>query len=418
MGSGRRRPKGVLTAEQECGLWVGMLLGQISQAEAVAEAGAGPVGDHPVAGCCPRRGCCGVAVVEAGPAAAVSPGGGGGRCFARRGGAAPGGGGRAGGGVGGVAGKIALGMSGPVPARAGGAAKAALPGLVGDAASAGWTLGRACAVLELDRGRLWRWRQRCAGGRLDDARPGGRPIHGVLEWEEAEVLALFAEWGDTDRSHRKLAHRGSREQRVRVSPSEVDRVLARHGLALKAEPRPAPTPKAPWPAWREWRPNQPRCWDASQPRRCTTARGAYAVVDAVSANGSLRISPPTPTRPPPGSCSPAPSTTRGSSPTTSQPASQTPAPSSLTTTMCRCFWRSPTTAPTCAPTTPAGSRPCAPTPPPGRLAAGTRNHTPEGTSDSPDSLLPQQAMVRSARIAHEWAAFAEVEKGSSFESIG
>jgi len=39
---------------------------------------------------------------------------------------------------------------------------------------------------------------------------------------------------------------------------------------------------SPWPAWREWRPNQPRCWDASQSERCTTARRAYAVVDAVS----------------------------------------------------------------------------------------------------------------------------------------
>ncbi|MDE0216472.1 MAG: hypothetical protein OXN79_07855 [bacterium] len=84
-------------------------------------------------------------------------------------------------------------MSGPVPARVDGAAKAALLGLVDDAVGAGWTLGRACAVLELDRGLLWRWQQRRADGRLDDARPGGSPIHGILDWEEAEVLALFAD---------------------------------------------------------------------------------------------------------------------------------------------------------------------------------------------------------------------------------
>ena len=173
-------------------------------------------------------------------------------------------------------------MSGPVPSRAGGAAEAALLGLVGGAVDAGWTLGRVCGALGIDRSRVRRWQQRRAGGRLDDARPGGNPVHGILEREEAEVLALFEEWGDTDRSHRRLAHRGSCEQRVWVSPSTADRALARHGLAPKGEPRPAPGPKAPRPDWCEWRPNQLWCWDASQLGRCTTARRAYAIVDAVS----------------------------------------------------------------------------------------------------------------------------------------
>lgn len=173
-------------------------------------------------------------------------------------------------------------MSGPVPARVDGAARAVLLGLADDAVGAGWTLSRACAVLEIGRGRLWRWRQRRAAGRLDDSAPGGSPIHGLLEWERDEVLALFEEWGDTDRSHRKLAHRGSYEHRVWVSPSTVDRVLARHGLALKGGPRPAPRPKAPWPDWCEWEPNQLWCWDASQFERCTSAKHAYAIVDVVS----------------------------------------------------------------------------------------------------------------------------------------
>ena len=89
-------------------------------------------------------------------------------------------------------------MSGPVPARVDGTAKAALLSLIDDAVDAGWTLNRACAVVELDRGRACRWQQRRAGGGLDDARPGGNPIHGLLEWEEAEILALFDEWGDVD----------------------------------------------------------------------------------------------------------------------------------------------------------------------------------------------------------------------------
>jgi hypothetical protein len=49
---------------------------------------------------------------------------------------------------------------------------------------------------------------RRACGQLVDKAPGGSPAHGLLPEEEAEILALFDEWGETDRSHRKLAHRG------------------------------------------------------------------------------------------------------------------------------------------------------------------------------------------------------------------
>ena len=173
-------------------------------------------------------------------------------------------------------------MSGPVPARVGGTAKASLLGLIDDAASAGWTLGRVCMVLGLDRRRAWRWAQRRAEGALDDARPGGRPVHGLLGWERDEIVALFAEWGDTDRSHRKLAHRGSYLGRVWVSPSSVDRVLAGHGLALAGTPRPKRAARTPWPAWCEWRPNQLWCWDGTQFPACKSAKHAYAIVDVVS----------------------------------------------------------------------------------------------------------------------------------------
>jgi transposase InsO family protein len=173
-------------------------------------------------------------------------------------------------------------MSGPIPARVDAAAKAALLGLIDDAVDAGWSVTQACATLELDRGRAWRWQQRRAVGRLDDARPGGNPIHGILEWEEAEIVAIFDEWGDIDRSHRKLAHRGSYEHRVWVSPSTVDRVLARHNLVLPGETRPPRSVKTPWPDWCEWRPNQLWCWDGSQFEACTAARYAYAIVDLVS----------------------------------------------------------------------------------------------------------------------------------------
>jgi len=173
-------------------------------------------------------------------------------------------------------------MSGPVPARVDGTAKGVLLGLIDDATAAGWTHGRVCAVLGLDRRRAWRWHRRRDAGRLDDARPGGRPIHGLLGRERDEIVKLFDEWGDVDRSHRKLAHRGSYLGRVWVSPSSVDRVLAGHGLALAGVPRPKRAARTPWPDWCEWRPNQLWCWDGTQFPRCQAAKHAYAIVDVVS----------------------------------------------------------------------------------------------------------------------------------------
>ena len=173
-------------------------------------------------------------------------------------------------------------MSGPIPARVDSAAKTILLDLIYGAVKAGWTIGRICGVLELDRQRVWRWRQRQSYDRLDDAAPGGHPVHGLLAWEEAEILAVFEEWGDVDFSHRKLAHRGSYLERVWVSPSTVDRVLARNGLALQGIPRPGRSEKKPWPDWVEWRPNQLWCWDASHFQECTAAPILYGIVDVVS----------------------------------------------------------------------------------------------------------------------------------------
>lgn len=175
-----------------------------------------------------------------------------------------------------------MGLSGPIPTRVDGPAKAALLALVDDAVTAGWSVARACSVLELDRRRWWRWSGRAAVGALEDRPPGGHPIHGLLAWEETEILAVFEDWGDVDLSHRKLAHRGSYEGRVWVSPSTVDRVLARHGLRLENRPRPARSHKQPWPDWCEWRPNQLWCWDMSQFEACTSAKYAYGIVDLVS----------------------------------------------------------------------------------------------------------------------------------------
>ncbi len=85
-----------------------------------------------------------------------------------------------------------------------------------------------------------------------------------------------------DRSHRKLAHRGSYLERVYVSPSTVDRVLAAHGLVLPGRQRPAPRVRRPWPAWVEYRPNQVWGWDATHFTRCRRAPCCFGIVDLVS----------------------------------------------------------------------------------------------------------------------------------------
>jgi transposase InsO family protein len=174
-------------------------------------------------------------------------------------------------------------MNGPVPARVDGTVKTALLEIIDTAVDGGWTIGRACTVLGVDRQRVWRWHDRRRHGQsLDDRGPGGNPIHGILDWEAAEIVALFEQWGDIDRSHRKLAHRGSYEGRVWVSPSTVDRVLAAHNLALPGQMRPSKSVKTPWPDWCEFRPNQLWCWDSSQFERCTASKYAYGIIDLVS----------------------------------------------------------------------------------------------------------------------------------------
>jgi putative transposase len=62
--------------------------------------------------------------------------------------------------------------------------------------------------------RAYRWLGRRVAGELADQAPGGTPMHGLLDWEVAEIVQLFEEWGEIDRSHRKLAHRGSYLERV------------------------------------------------------------------------------------------------------------------------------------------------------------------------------------------------------------
>jgi len=175
-----------------------------------------------------------------------------------------------------------LGLSGPIPARVDAATKQAILDIADVAVGGGWSVSRVCGLLEMDRARLWRWKHRQLVDHLADAKPGGRAIHSILGWEEEAILALFEEWGPVDLSHRKLAHRGSYLDLVFVSPSTVDRVLARHGLVLAGIPRPARSLKKPWPDWVQWRPNQLWCWDATHFMGCKTSPVVYGIIDVVS----------------------------------------------------------------------------------------------------------------------------------------
>jgi putative transposase len=158
--------------------------------------------------------------------------------------------------------------------------KLELLGLIDAATAAGWSHVRACQVLELADVRAHRWRARLREtGSLEDRPPVGAAVHRLLAWEEQAILELIEQWGWVDRSHRKLAHRGSYTGAVFVSPSTLLRVALKHRVELPGEPvRPRPPkpalPELPWERNRIW------IWDCSHFTRAR--RVAYAIVDVVT----------------------------------------------------------------------------------------------------------------------------------------
>jgi len=158
--------------------------------------------------------------------------------------------------------------------------KLELMGLVDGAVKAGWAHTRACRVLQIEDVRVHRWRARLAEtGSLDDRPPVGGAVHRILPEEEQAILDLIETWGPVDRSHRKLAHRGSYTGVVFVSPSTLLRVALKHRVTLPGERfRPRP-PKPPFPEI-SWEKNRIWIWDASHFTRCK--RVAYAIVDVVT----------------------------------------------------------------------------------------------------------------------------------------
>ena len=173
-----------------------------------------------------------------------------------------------------------MGLSGQVPRRVDAATKVDLLSLLDAATGAGWSVRRVCGQLGLGEVRAYRWLGRRQVGQLVDRSPGGSPMHALLDEEATQIVALFHEWGPVDRSHRKLAHRGSYLGRVWVSPSSVRKVLVAHGLHLRGLPRPGRSVRKAFPAWADYQPNSIWIYDATH----FTAAGmaAVAVMDLVS----------------------------------------------------------------------------------------------------------------------------------------
>lgn len=176
--------------------------------------------------------------------------------------------------------------AGLVPARVEGPAKRGLLDLVEHARAQGFSGRWACRQLGLDHARMLSWAATAqAGGDLADQVPGppaGEALHALLDWEKDAVVELAEQWAQTDLSHRKLAHRGSRLGAVFVAESTVLRVLTAAGMHLPGLPQVREKRgKTPWPDWVELVPGQILIYDFTH---FAGLRGwcAIAVVDVVS----------------------------------------------------------------------------------------------------------------------------------------
>ncbi len=106
-------------------------------------------------------------------------------------------------------------------------------------------------------------------------------MHGLRPEEVTAILELFEGWGEVDRSHRKLAHRGSYIGRVWVSPATVRRVLAAHGLVLKRPRRPVRSERRPFPEWADYQRNSIYIYDVTHFAGCPK-HAVFAVMDLVT----------------------------------------------------------------------------------------------------------------------------------------
>jgi transposase InsO family protein len=174
---------------------------------------------------------------------------------------------------------------GVIPARIDAPTKQGLLELVDHATGQGFSARWACRTLGLDHARVHTWQARVAAGHaLDDAAPGpvaGEALHALLDWEKDAVVELARAWEQVDLSHRKLAHRGSRLDKVFVSESTVLRVLTAAGIRLPGLPKAPPRKKTPWPDWAELVPGVIFIYDFTH-FKGLKSWCAIAVVDVVS----------------------------------------------------------------------------------------------------------------------------------------
>ena len=161
------------------------------------------------------------------------------------------------------------------------ATKHELLDLIDRAVADGWDHRRACAYLELGETRAWRWRERRAAGTLEDRPCGGHAVHAITPDEEVAIVRVFEEHGLTDRSHRKLAHRGSYEGVVWVSESTVRRVLAAYGLRVRAPRRVGRSERAPFPEWAAYTRHSIWIYDTTRFARCS-ATYVVMIMDLVT----------------------------------------------------------------------------------------------------------------------------------------
>ncbi len=106
------------------------------------------------------------------------------------------------------------------------------------------------------------------------------PLHALLDWEKDAIVKVAEDWGDIDRSHRKLAARGSRLGLVHASDSTCLRVLDAAGMRLPGTPPREPRPARPWPQWAELIPGV--IWIYDFTHFTAAKRCAVAVLDVIS----------------------------------------------------------------------------------------------------------------------------------------
>lgn len=153
-------------------------------------------------------------------------------------------------------------MSGPIAAeRCDAAMKEEILNLIDDGILKGITFKKICSLLQINRRRIHRWRER--EGRLKDLKPG--PLnapHALLEVEKDSILKMALDNNYTDDSHRILAAKGLDLGLFCVSASSVYNVMRENSLTTDRVERAKKNGKSLAPPRLELDgPNQRWCWD-------------------------------------------------------------------------------------------------------------------------------------------------------------